>query len=61
MIAIEIPDIGYETKRHAFEFCQWINCKFREMRHLGDFDKLYFERKGKNVKKLIEEAVLYLV
>jgi rubrerythrin len=38
-----------------------LNFASGEMRHLGDFDKLYFERKGKNVKKLIEEAVLYLV
>jgi hypothetical protein len=57
MSMVEIPDLEYEKKRHAFEFCQWINHKFQEMRRLGNFDKLYFERKGKNVKKLIEEAV----
>jgi hypothetical protein len=57
MTVFEIPDLEYEKKRHAFEFCQWINHKFREMRRAGDFDKLYFERRGKNVKKLIEEAM----
>lgn len=59
-MAIRLVNIAhgeYEKRRHAFELCQWINEKLAELEHSGNFDLLYFERKGKNVKKLIEEAI----
>lgn len=59
-MAIEVVNIAqseYEKRRHAFELCQWINEKLNELKRSGRFDELYFERKGRNVKKLIEEAI----
>jgi hypothetical protein len=47
----------YEERRHVFDFCKWINEKFTEMQTYPDFDTIYFERRGTNVKKLIEEAM----
>jgi hypothetical protein len=54
---VSIPTAEYEERRHAFELCRWINSVLRSMENTENFDKLYFEQKGENVKKLIEEAV----
>ncbi len=56
-MGMNIPTIEYEQKRHVFELCKWINEKLAEMDTFPDFDTIYFERKGENVKKLIEEAM----
>ena len=54
---MDIPDSEYEKRRHAFDLCRWINDQFRQMKEASNFYEVYFERKGKNVKRLIEEAV----
>jgi hypothetical protein len=53
----DIPTPEYEERRHVFEMFRWINKKLEEMDQTGDFDTIYFERKGENVKKFIEEAI----
>jgi hypothetical protein len=52
-----IPTTEYEQERHVFEMCRWINEKLSEMEKEQSFDTIYFERKGTNVKKFIEEAM----
>lgn len=52
-----IPTPEYEEKRHVFEMFRWINEKLKEMDEEVGFDTIYFERKGVNVKKFIEEAI----
>lgn len=52
-----IPTLEFEKRRNVFEMCEWINAKFKEMEQQENFDTIYFERKGQNVKKLIEEAI----
>ncbi len=54
---MNIPINEYEQKRHIFELCNWINEKLAEMETISDFNIIYFERNGENVKKLIEEAM----
>jgi len=54
---MDIPKPEYEQKRHVFELCRWINCKLDDFRQEPDFESLYFERIGDNVKKLLEEAI----
>ena len=54
---MDIPDAEYEKRRHAFDLCRWINAQFRQMEETGNLSAIYAERKGKNVKRLIEEAV----
>lgn len=56
---LHIPQSEYEARRHVFELCSWINGKLQQLEDTGNFDKLYFERKGEGrcVKKLIEEAI----
>lgn len=54
---MNISNTEYEQKRHVFELCKWINEKLVEMETFSDFDTIYFERKGKNIKRLIEEAM----
>jgi hypothetical protein len=54
---VDIPAAEYEERRHVFELCRWINSKLASMESCENFDELYFERKGQNVKKLLEEAV----
>ena len=57
--SFHISQSEYETPRHAFELCSWINDKLLALENTSNFDKLYFERKGEGrcVKKLIEEAI----
>jgi hypothetical protein len=52
---IETPE--YQQERHVFDMCRWINEKLAQMEKEDNFDTIYFERKGTNVKKLIEEAI----
>lgn len=47
----------FEQERDVFDMCRWINEKLADMEKQPDFDTLYFERKGTNVKKFIEEAI----
>lgn len=54
---MNISSTEYEQKRHIFDLCKWINRKLAEMETLPDSETIYLERKGKNVKKLIEEAM----
>lgn len=52
---IETPD--YEQERHVFDMCLWINEKLVQMEQQEGFATIYLERKGENIKKLIEEAM----
>lgn len=54
---MNIPASEYESRRHVFDLCRWINVQLRRMEERSNFDEIYFERKGKNVKRLIEEAI----
>src|SRR5689334_17112549 len=54
---MNIPTDEYEQRRHVFDMCRWINQTLTNMESESDFDRLYFERKGLNVKKFIEEAI----
>lgn len=56
-MSMNIPTIEYEQSRHVFDLCNWVNVNLREMQTLPDFESIYFERQGLNVKKLIEEAI----
>jgi hypothetical protein len=47
----------YEQERDVFDMCRWINHTLAEMEKEADFDTIYFERRGANVKQLIEEAM----
>lgn len=54
---IEISDAEYEQRRHARDLVTWVNAKFGDLEAGGRLELQYFERKGRNVKRLIEEAV----
>jgi hypothetical protein len=54
---MDIPASEYESRRHAFDLCRWINQQLRQMEKRSNIDEVYFERKGENVKRLIEEAI----
>jgi hypothetical protein len=54
---MNIPTTEYEQRRHVFDLCKWINEKCAEMQTYPDFETIYLERQGKNIKKLIEEAM----
>jgi hypothetical protein len=56
-MGMNISTIEYEQRRHVFDLCKWINEKLAEMETFPDFETIYFERQGTNVKKLIEEAM----
>jgi hypothetical protein len=56
-MGMNIPTTEYEQRRHVFDLCKWINEKCAEMQTFPDFETIYFERQGANVKKLIEEAM----
>ena len=55
--AYQISAEEFSKKRSVFELCNWLKEKISEMDELYDFDEIYFEMKGENVKKLIEEAL----
>jgi len=47
----------YEQRRHIFDFCQWLQTKFSKLQEYKNFDEIFFERKGRDIKELIEEAL----
>ncbi len=51
-----IPTVEYEKRRSVFDFYIWFANVIKELDKQEDFDLAYFERKGKNIKKLLEEA-----
>jgi len=54
---MNISDSEYERSRNVFQLCEWINSKLRDLKKSPTFEELYFERRGQNIKKLLEEAV----
>ncbi len=54
---VDIADSDYQQRRHASELAAWVNTKFREIEAGGRLEEQYFERRGLNVKRLLEEAV----
>jgi hypothetical protein len=56
-MSMNISTNEYEQRRHVFDLCNWINAKLAEMQTFPDFETIYFERQGINVKKLFEEAI----
>ncbi len=54
---MDISTTEYEQQRTVFQLCEWINQKLRELAQRPEFEALCFERKGQNVKQLLEEAV----
>jgi hypothetical protein len=54
---VDIADGDYQQRRHASELAAWVNAKFRDLEAGGRLEEQYFERRGRNVKRLVEEAV----
>jgi hypothetical protein len=54
---VDIPALEYEQHRNIFQLCDWINDKLHGLKQYPDFEERYFERRGQNIKKLLEEAV----
>lgn len=54
---VDISDADYEQRRHASELAAWVNAKFREIEAGGRLEEQYFEQKGRNVKRFLEEAL----
>jgi hypothetical protein len=54
---MNISNSEYEKPRSVFQLCEWINSKLRNLKQDPAFEELYSERRGKNIKKLLEEAV----
>lgn len=54
---VEIANSDYEQRRHASKLAAWVNTKLRQIQDGGRLDEQYFERRGLNVKRLLEEAV----
>jgi len=54
---LHISDEEYQQLRTSFDLCSWINDKLHELEKENDFEELYFERRGKNIKQLLEEAI----
>src|SRR5918993_5418153 len=54
---MNISNSEYEKPRSVFQLCEWINGTLRDFETDPNFEERYSERKGKNVKKLLEEAV----
>jgi hypothetical protein len=54
---VDIPASEYEQRRSIFQLCDWINSKLRDLEECNDFEERYFERRGQNIKKLLEEAI----
>lgn len=55
---MNISNSEYEKPRSVFQLCEWINSKLRDLEKNPAFEELYFERRGHNIKRLLEEAVL---
>jgi hypothetical protein len=54
---MNISDSEYEKPRSVFQLCEWINGTLRGLETDPDFEERYWERKGKIIKKLLEDAV----
>jgi hypothetical protein len=54
---MNISDSEYEKPRSVFQLCEWINGTLRGLETDPDFEERYCERKGKSIKKLLEDAV----
>jgi hypothetical protein len=58
---MNISDSEYEKMefqpRSVFQLCEWTNGTLRSLETDPDFEERYWERKGKIIKKLLEEAV----
>lgn len=54
---MNITNSEYEKPRSNFQLCEWINNKLRNLETASDFQERYGERRGRNIKKLLEEAV----
>ena len=54
---MDISNSEYEQPRSIFQLCDWINSKLHDLEQVDNFEERYFERKGENIKKLLEEAV----
>lgn len=54
---MDISTTEYEQQRTVFQLCEWINQKLKEFEQTPEFDEDYFERRGRNVKQLLEEAI----
>jgi hypothetical protein len=54
---VDILDAEYEQRRHASNLAAWINRKLQELNAGGRLEEQYFERRGRNVKRLLVEAV----
>jgi hypothetical protein len=54
---MNISDSEYEKPRSVFQLCEWINGTLRDLESTPDFQVRYGERRGRNIKKLLEEAV----
>jgi hypothetical protein len=54
---MNISNAEYEQSRSVFQLCKWINRKLRTLQQDPAFEELYFERRGQNIKKLLEEAI----
>lgn len=54
---MDIPNSEYEQPRSIFQLCDWINSRLSELERIPGFEECYAERKGKNIKKLVEEAI----
>ena len=54
---MDIPSHEYTQRGSLFQHCDWINQKLRDLEATPEFYESYFERKGLNIKRLLEEAV----
>lgn len=54
---MNISNDEYEQRRQIFDSFLWIQQKLNILRQEPDFEEKYFERKGNNLKKILEEAI----
>ncbi len=54
---MDISNDEYEQKRLIFDSHQWLQEKLNLLQEESNFEESYFERKGNNIKKLLEEVV----
>jgi hypothetical protein len=54
---MNISNSEYEKSRSVFQLCEWINRTLRDFETDPHFGERYLERRGGNVKKLLEEAL----
>jgi hypothetical protein len=54
---MDITPLEYTQRRSLFQHCDWVNQKLRDLETTPKFYESYLERKGLNIKRLLEEAV----